>query len=251
MLNEIKTAVLMAVFIVCSATYVAAEQGSISEEYPGIGNEIIIRLSDTLVTQGLRCYYRAHGNFPEKWSDVKDSGISTVILVGYQMQEINPDDPSLDFPGDVYYENNRGTAFVHVLNLDGHPERIRVHFPSTYVKTLQGMTEILELSTDQHARMNEISKDNRQLLQYAMLGNMTRSMEIFRSIYNRYPADLQEFFQSGISPVTYNTINPITGSSFKFDGTPGDVFIDLRDSMIIVTSVDEKGIELPHFNYYF
>src|SRR5690606_2646904 len=223
----------------------AGEQGNISEEYPGSGKEITVRLADALVSNGARCYYRANGRFPDNWDEVVASGIGSKYLVGYQLEKINPDDPTLNFPGDVYYENNRGTAFVHCMSLDGSQERIRLQIPSTYEATLLLMQDNLELTVDQKSRVSEIISDEYQLQQFAILGSFSRSVELFRTIHDRYPADLQEFLNCGFSPVTDTTINPVTGVPFKFDGSAGDVFLEFRSDRVLLMHRDKEGILLP------
>ena len=234
-------------FLICFAF----AQGSFSEDYPGNGSETIVSLADAQVAQGARLYWRVYGHFPENWVTVEASGISEAELVGFQLEPINPDDPSLNFEGDVYYENNNGTAFVHVMNNRGEQKRTRVQMARTYTQVLGDFGEFVELTDEQQARIDEIINSEEQLLQFAMLGNFNRSVELFRSANNRFPNDLQEFMDSGFSPISSSTINPVTNSPFKFDGSPGDVRVAFSDDSASIRHVDEKGVKLPYFNYFF
>ncbi|MEZ5338977.1 MAG: hypothetical protein R3F46_12025 [bacterium] len=237
--------------ILSLAVSFAGEQGTISEKYPGNGSEITVRLADALVSTGARCFYRAYGRFPDNWDEVVASGIGSTSLMGYQLEMINPDDPTLNFPGDVYYENNRGTAFVHCMSLDGSQERIRLQIPSTYEATLLQMQDSMALTDDQRSRVLQIISDENQLQQFAILGSFSRSIELFRTIHDRYPSDLQEFLSYGFSPVADTTLNPVTGVPFKFDGSAGDIFLEFHSDRMLLIHRDKEGILLPYFDYYF
>jgi hypothetical protein len=45
----------------------------------------------------------------------------------------------------------------------------------------------------------------------------------YRDVYGDYPKSIEELQSSGLSPVNADSINPVTGTPFRFDGAANDV----------------------------
>ena len=227
-------------------------QGNFSDDYPGTGEEMIISIADTQVAQGARCFYKAYGRFPQSWAEVEEQGISSSNLLGYRMQPIDPDDSQLEFSGDVHYEFNAGQAIVHTMDLHGEVNDLSLQVPGTYTSRFEDFIASGKLSEEQVERFHDYAANEAQLLQFAILGNISRSIRIYQDVHGSPPDSLTQFFASGISPVNENTINPLTGQPFRYDGSAGDVRIEFTDTgMVIVRHVDAEGVEMPFFDYFF
>ncbi|MCB1218107.1 hypothetical protein KDL44_11985 [bacterium] len=232
--------ILTTLLLLCNAPSSARDISA--ADYPGNGNGVIVNVAQAMVSKASSRYYRVYGRFPSSWSELLDSGILDVELRGYQLQPMDPDDGSLDYPSDVYFENNKGQAFCHWLNpLTEQPHRIRLQFPSTYGKDLAEMSEVLQLPAEVDVLLRNYASDEQQLLQFAQLGLIRDFLGIYRDLHGNWPASMEQFMDSGLSPVGPGTLNPLTGQPYRYDCSAGDIRFIVSNGYATVEHVDGSG----------
>lgn len=208
-----------------------------------------ISVANAMLASAARYYYRAYGEFPATWQDLRQSGLQDAPLVGFQMQAIDPGDASLDFPGDVYFENRDGAGILHSMELNGEASEILLGIPQSYAEQFSKLSEMLPMTEVQARRFREYAADEKQLLQFAMLGSISRSLMIYPDVHGSAPATLDEYMNSGLCPITPSTINPVTGVPFRFDGSPGDITFRITEHGVGFRHVDAEGVDMPWFMY--
>ncbi len=217
-------------------------QDFVAIEYPGRGDAYIVNVAQAMVTHSCNRYYKVFGRFPETWSQLTDSGLQEAQLYGYLMQEIDPDDGSLDFNSDVYLENNKGQLYCHWLDpITGQPSRIRLQFPKTYTHDIDTMRNSLDLSSEQDGRLEEYATSESRQLQFAHIGLMREFIGIFHDVKGYYPSSIDEFLSSGLSPINRDTVNPLTGYPYEFDGSFNDIEFQVNEMFSTVTHMDQDG----------
>ncbi|MEZ5337824.1 MAG: hypothetical protein R3F46_06120 [bacterium] len=221
---------LMVVFICSGYNARAAEQyPEWHPDYPGNGpGDSHVYIGMQSVKLGVFYFRKVYERWPESWQEVRDSGIFQADIPGFDLVPLNPDNPDLTDYGQVYYEAPEGPGsnpVVHTVDYMGGFHIL--HEPAngymtTYRLSFQDYDNKLNESVDTDFRYSSYLENESQLKQFAILGIMTQNIGLFRSVNGRLPYDMQEFMSSGFSPVDSESINPVTGQPFRFDGSVGD-----------------------------
>lgn len=204
------------------------------------GAEIVV--PPVIVQVGVVAYYKVNGFWPDSWSDVVAEGFWQTPIPSKDNSHVNPDDRSIDFYDDVYYaarlldSSSESVTVIMGAQPNGSPplRNLKVEPPKTYFEFFGEMDGYLE--TDLQATYGS---DTKMKKLFGLLGEMQTMMAIFFTTKGRYPSSLNEFFESGLSPVNYDSINPVTGLAFRFDGSAGDV---------MVTFDEERSPHFVHIN---
>ena len=196
--------------------------------YPGIASDgsKITDIAMGMVQLGLQYYYKVYGAWPSSWSEVVDSGIYQVPLVGYKLQTIDPDDNSLDFDGDLVYDphvRDDGSIVVNQsLGIDGVVvKQFVVNAPATYSEILPALQQ-LDPSDDIESLFNNVD----WLRQFAVLGMINHGLYLHQDLDGQYPFEVQNLIDRGLAPIDRMSINPLTGSVYRFDGSEFDIYYE-------------------------
>jgi hypothetical protein len=170
---------------------------------------------------GITAFHKVYERWPISWAEVVESGIWQTPLRSYDGAIVNPDDLRNDFAGDVYYDvsgDHPKLVFAETHTPDG-PESMVHEFSvgGTYSGQFAKMGG--EFST-----VANYLQDEKRMVQFGIL-SAARSMLIYhKSVFGDYPKSMEEFRTSGLSPVDSRSVNPVTGRTFKFDGSANDVY---------------------------
>jgi hypothetical protein len=139
------------------------------------------------------------------------------------MELVDPDDRSLDFHGDVYYEapSQSGQAGkIHSLKgLSGATIAYQdIWTGNTLVETLQAFAQVREVN------LNKYLNDVRWLKFISIRQEVRMAIDRFHRIRLRYPRDVAELLQSGLTPIDSDSVNPLTGQPFYLDGRALDFY---------------------------
>jgi hypothetical protein len=214
-----------------SATGVTGATGQSPEEaWPHINPETGRHglYPTNIVSAGLEAYCRMTGKWPLAWSDVQEAGIFQVPIVGFHGDIIDPDDGEIDNYGDVVYTGGteRGTAQIGIcVQADSATvELVEIPVPPSYADYFAN------LQVGETDRMGEprycyvdwlLDKD--MLRVFATLHVIRYSLICYENAYRTMPDSLDQLIEAGMSPVDYSSINPVTGTTYRLDGSPGDV----------------------------
>lgn len=241
---------ICAVAVSLSAVSVVAhtsEGPKFSDDYYGraVDGSGILDIATSQLQVGLQQYYAVYGEWPTAWQDVIDVGIFQVQLRGYQMQVIDPDDGELDFNGDLAYDpavRADGSVVVQqILDVNGVvTKQTEVQPPATYAEVYPALQQL--------ATWEDLSvqfEDEKWLRQFAILGMINQGIFIYRKLYGEYPAELADLLRSGLSPIDFDSINPLTGVPYNFDASELDIYYErCGDDHFKLLHVKENG-ELP------
>lgn len=182
---------------------------------------------------GLYSYYSLYGKWPDKWADVVDTGLFQTSLINAESQPVDPDDPSLDFFGDLFYtppQPGENQARISVMrNIRGIVTKYYVLDPPATIQ--QTYTWMLgnspaqaqsEMSSYYSSRLMNAS----WLKQVALATMLMKGLDLYRIVHGHCPYTWDEYLASGLAPITAASINPVTGQHFKGDGSPNDYIYD-------------------------
>lgn len=173
------------------------------------------------VSLACRMYYKVKGRYPSRWGDVVAAGIYQAPLMGYNGEEINPDDGGLDFYGDVHYQlvGDGSSALVAELGYRSGMTTVyhRLKAADTYVN-------LFRRAADQGVDFWQgYLDDEPRMRQFAILGFIYRAAFVYKDLHGDFPLNLGELSAAGLAPVDANSINPVTGQQFQFTEAPGDI----------------------------
>jgi hypothetical protein len=247
-----KFSVFVIIAIVGLICLVCGTRGQAYEGDVEGGNTQIV-LAPVIVQHGIQAYYKIHHSWPSTWQDVVDEGLWQTSIPTIDGQALNPDDSSIDFFDDTYYAGERttgqnGTAAVL---MGGQPagspqvQTILVQPPKTYDQIFAELDPVLPANFNQ-----KYGNDPAMLKLFGILGEVWGMHAIYSTVHGAWPSDLEEFLDSGLSPVTRDSINPVTGQTFKFDGSAGDVSITYGPTGPRIRHIERDGsMPLKTFTY--
>jgi hypothetical protein len=210
------------------------------DDYPGRFSDGSgsVNVASQMVQSGLQGYYRVFGVWPDSWQAVINAGLFQTQLVGYQLEAIDPDDPELTFYGDLYYDsttkNDEKVRLFELMELSGPSIESILVAPSPPYSIL---LDTIWRDSGGVLERDKYLGDVRWLKFLSIRAGLNSSIGIFRMTHRRYPADLDELFDSGVSLVDRASINPLTGEEFQFDGSEFDYYYEL---------IDEERFEFYH-----
>lgn len=193
-----------------------------------------IRASN-LVASGLRTYCAYAGHWPGTWQEVVDAGIFQVPLRNMAGEVINPDVQPQVFEFDnVYYAGvtESGTAMLHIyipVPQDAQSQADSERFVEWELEAPDSYLERFSASDKRRALRGEpllwrpFLEDDNRLRQFAIAGMLEESLYVYQLANNSMPGSMEEFLDSEYSPLGWNSINPLTGQPFMFDGSPDDI----------------------------
>ena len=207
-----------------------------SPDYPGVSSDGRITYSYARhgIQLGLIAYYRVYAEWPKSWQQVVEAGLFQVPLVGYFCEPINPDDPSLDFVGDLYYDSTlREDNSVRVMCLAYREgsivDQIVVEPPVIFTDMFTAMDAIADYGLSCYLEYPNWLKF------FAIRTSIINNLDNYRMLNDEFPEDIIDFLDSELGPIDANSINPLTGDYFYFDGRPLNFFYE---------RVDEKNYRL-------
>jgi hypothetical protein len=231
--------------------HASEDEYGFAEEYPGIASDgsKIVDVSVGMVQLGIQYYFKVYGEWPDNWGEVVEKGLCQVPLVGYRMELINPDDGSFDFNGDVVYDSTEqadGSVIVsEVIDIDGYVvKNIPVTPPVDYSELLPVLLEF-EGSRNLSAQF----ADENWLRQFAATGMIRERVLLYIDLEGGVPCSLNDLIVHGLSPYDYDSVNPLTGREYSFDGRALDIYYDPIDlDSFEVLPVDGNG-KLPEVRF--
>lgn len=181
-----------------------------------------LNVAQSQVQIGIQMYSRVYGRLPTSWAEVTGAGLWQVPLVGFNLELINPDDGRLDFAGDVAYQPFTNPPTIACLVLDGYnkpvPQSIEVGPTQSFKDYFDWVKTVYP-----DAPTDKILSDPKKLQQFAIIRGLKLTISTYRDIHGDYPKSYSELVSSGLGPISWTTINPVTDSHFKGDGSPGDL----------------------------
>jgi hypothetical protein len=245
----------LCILAICLMQTSAAAQAP-RDGYPGVGLDGELHyIALNKVMLGTYCFHKVYARWPVDWAEVRDSGIVQVPLMGFDLQEIDPDEASVTEFGDLHYayDPTTGNATVHVaVNKGGFAIE---HHPLSAGRTYQQWFAIFDeghasLGIQSDSYVSRYSEDTDKLRQFAILNQIYSNLELFKSIKGDYPHTIAEFLRSGLGPVDDSSINPVTGLPFRFDGSPNDIFYRyVPGGSFMLKHVDSDPDETLYFTY--
>jgi len=220
-------------------------------KYAGKGSKTTVYYPSSYVQGALRAFYRAHGRWPTDWAEVLSTGMLQVPLLSPAGEIIDPGDGKLDFRFDVFYDAAATHAKAATDKQSPALIRSRIKKELGFVETI----ELPVLPTYRQTLMTFAPKVNRDWRPYvepdalklmmaaAMMGE---AILAFHLANDRYPNSVEEFLASGLAPLDYNSLNPVTGQPFRLDGSPNDLLLISRQNpdglyTLKVEPVDAQG----------
>jgi hypothetical protein len=93
---------------------------------------------------------------------------------------------------------------------------------------------------------------------FAICGLLEDTLRQYTMANGEQPASIDEFLGSGFAPIDRNSINPVTGERFAFDGAPRDLFIGLSSeppaeevlTVPFVVPIMDDGRRVPAVGVY-
>lgn len=170
----------------------------------------------------LNYYYKLHGEFPDKWAAIVEEGLFQTQLKGLHGEVIDPDDSNLGFYGDIFYNvaaNQQSAVLVELTYNDGVVWDQQKLVPVETYAELFARCDVGKEASPYTALL----RDTDRMRQFAILGILSRMIELHSDIRGDYPHSIDQLINAGLSPVDRSSINPVTGIAFQFDGSPGDL----------------------------
>jgi hypothetical protein len=228
---------LISIILLSSTAVASDEYPTWHPDYPGNGpggSHFYIGMQS--VKLGLFYFHKVYERWPSSWQEVRDSGIFQAEIPGFDLMPLNPDNSEITDYGQVYYsppsnpESNPVVMTAEYLN----GFHIRVEPANGYMKTYAvSFRDYDEHNADKPGReaiYSSYLNDENLLKLFAILGIMTQNIGLFQNVNGHLPVDMQEFMASGFSPVDANSINPVTGQPFRFDGSVGDASYEILEN---------------------
>ncbi len=206
---------------------------------PATGNDLVVApsypgktvrgsysvISTKFVQMGLQAYYKVYGQYPESWAAVRQAGIVQTAIPAIGGQWIDPDDSSLDYDDDIYYDASP-MATGNLPRLlwsppvgNQHVETIRLEPPTTY-DTFLGMAPDMGFGPSPYVG----DRESQRL--FGALMCLEHMIIVYKKVHGDWPASQDAFFSSGLATIDKTSINPVTGQPFRFDGSAGDVRLE-------------------------
>jgi len=197
--------------------------GSVATDYPGRGpgGNIIIDVAHHYTQRGLIYYYKLHGDWPQSWQQVRDEQLFQVDLVAYGGDLIDPDDSSVGFFGQVYYDSysshnsSNGKAHLREQLIHNGPiiKLVHVEPPVTYADLFAKMDQAFG-----EEQFTPLLNEPGQMRFFALLGMIQGGIGLYDRIYGHPPYTWQDYLDSGLAPIDENSVNPLTGGHIYADG---------------------------------
>lgn len=159
---------------------------------------------------------------PSSWQEVVDKGYASErYLMAPDGRKIDPDDGRLDFEFDITYLFNPIKKKGRILKWWGiinQKKDMEVVSPLSFADQLEDQL----MFGVQHGfdYWEHIGDEQLFFERNAIYQLMQRSIWYFHDVHHRYPASLQELFQSGLCSLGYDPVNPVTG--LKLSESTGD-----------------------------
>ncbi|MEZ5337365.1 MAG: hypothetical protein R3F46_03795 [bacterium] len=218
----------------------------VDPDYPGVdANGGVYNLAVEEIQLSVAAFQEVFGRMPDSWLEVRQSGVFDRPVIGFQMQEIDPDDGRIDFPGDVYLDTNTLSEsggvllFYHNSPKEGTDiVRMKLDFVDSFAEQFDQIKDSVELSDADLQLLESWYGNEPQLIQFGQLHVLFNDLMMYKNIHGRYPMAITDLIEAGLGPCTVNTINPVTGSRYLFDGSEGDVSYTTFDN--------GQGFQLVH-----
>lgn len=230
--------------------------GKFSGDYPGIYKAMevptVMDIGQSNVKTGVYYFFKVYQRLPESWQEVSESGIWQTPIRGFQMELINPDDPHLDFLGDLFLDagSSDGTSMLlHELEYRGGNQVIKepVGGDFTYERQFRIYEGSPAVVLADGSSMLDYLDDEDQLKQFAIIGCLGVNLSSYMAIHGDFPETLDQLFEAGLSNVNRNSLNPVTGERFKFDGSIGDIEYEyLGQGKMMLRHVDANGVAITY-----
>lgn len=234
---SVAAAVILVALLIHGTTPAAAQSTfsrSVFSQASGT-NETASRLAlvpcTVLFARSMVADYRLRGHWPERWADVVAEGIFQTRLTSPDGSVIEPDDGHLDFMYDLVYEPSedlQGVAHCWFAFDDEGlvTKRTDLEPGQTYADYFEISEQVIRQAGDDPPveRYQDYLGDDNMLRLFAILHCLNRgSVWIYTNLVGGYPPSAEALIDSGYSCVDMNSINPVTGLPFRFDGSPGDI----------------------------
>ncbi len=216
-----------------------------SGSYPGelSSGKARVVVSSLAVEFGLHAYYKVYGTWPQSWQAVVDAGLWQTEIPSRDGSRVDPDDPTIDFFDDVYYSASQsfGSDGKARIMVGGNPgsqpiRTILLDPPKTFDSYF---TEV-----DGHVGSNlssSYTSDLEMKRLFAILGEVSSLCGIYYTVHQQWPQSLDSFLSSGLSPVNKDSINPVTGQRFRFDGSSGDCIVTFSEAGPQLSHTERSG----------
>ena len=242
-------ATVISVLLVRSPT--AAEEPIVSPDYPGLkANGGLLVVASSEVQAAVAAYQKVFGRMPDSWREVRESGLFDKPLHAFDMQEIDPDDSSIDFRGDLYLdfqtlrEESTAALLLSLWAPQGNEiSRTRIEKTEPYEFTFNAIRNYLHPDEYGLSVLDAWQADEAQRIQFGQIHMLMRGLWDYKDIRGEYPQDLQQLVAAGLGPLTAGSLNPVTGEPYRFDGSPGDILYE--------RSADGTGFALKHIDANF
>lgn len=237
-------ACLIALSLILFASTALAGESTYSENYPGLRSRGgVANVADSQIRNAIDAFQLVYGRNPASWAEIVDCGLFDNELRGFQMEAIDPDDANIDFVGDLYIDAE--TQLDHdgnILLLDyWNRSTIDVGGPviepgASYESRI---ADTLTYAGDQRELIDAWLANEQQLIQFGHVHQLLAALTVYQWVYGKYPKTLMELIETGVGPLHADSINPMTGLPYRFDGSRGDLLYQLTD-------VDCRGYSLSH-----
>jgi hypothetical protein len=196
-----------------------------------------------IVNFALTAYWKAHGEFPAKWSDVVLAGLVQVELSVPGKGVVNPDDGELNFEGDVAYFGPLpdGTCSFGYMPSAGTNVPVLPVVREARVKP-QSTTTLQDLERDPNPDLAALASDlgARRLIGLAFVTRMCYDL-----YYMTGGHGFENFLNSGFAPVDGTDINPWTGEKLNYDGAARNLQVGEKSPVIAVIGTTGNKLLAP------
>jgi hypothetical protein len=257
-MGTIRLLIVSLVLAITCLTMASAEM-EISDEYPGNGfqGDGVLHLAPAQVSAAVKVYQKVFGVLPQSWQQVKDSGTYELPLVDFQMHAFDPDGDAPISQGACRYSTGvdpDGVAYyiITTLDLDGVPSdlKVRDEDPYSYDDMLNFIKGQADMSSADLTAIDNWLASDAQKLQFGQLSLLGGSLRFYHDIHGEYPADIPALIDAGFGPFTHDSINPLTGELYKFDGSIGDIrYMLTPEGHVSISHVWQEGPQNFGFSY--
>lgn len=215
--------------------------------HPEAGTRMAADVALSAVQAGVQAYYLIHGHWPQSWALVIEEGIHQAPLPAFAGGTIDPDDPNLDFNGDLHYlPGESGQA--QVLEMQDLFGGNTVYSCSLMppAMTYDDMFN-LPLPAGMADEYRPFLQDEEMLRLFAILHCVKDSLLVYRDVHGQVPADWADLCSSGLAPTGLQGVNPVTGQAIRGDGSAGDIYYEkLGPDRYLLHHVNRNGT-FPNF----
>jgi hypothetical protein len=179
---------------------------------------IVVDVADSLIQQGAQAYYQVYGAWPGTWREVVEAGLVQVPLVSLSGAPVDPDDGAFDGDGDLQYLTAQDGNPPDIARMVDDENETRVVM--TKIGAVKSFRERYASSAD--ADVQSALKDEARLKQWAIAGMLFEELNYCSWVYDKQPVTFEEFISAGVTCIDASSINPLTKTAFKGDGSPDD-----------------------------